>query len=51
MKIEHIGIAVKDLDASNLLFERLLGYPPYKEESVASEGVVTSFFKVGDSKL
>lgn len=35
-KIEHIGIAVKDLQTSNDLFERLLGTPAYKEEEVAS---------------
>ena len=51
MKIEHIGIAVRELQASNQLFEKLLGYPPYKEELVDSEGVITSFFNLGDSKL
>ena len=51
MKIEHIGIAVKDLEISNDLFEKLLGKAPYKEESVASEGVKTSFFAVGESKI
>lgn len=50
-KIEHIGIAVKDLDASNLLFEKLLGAPPYKQEEVASEGVKTSFFMNGPNKI
>ena len=50
-KIEHIGIAVKDLDASNLLFEKLLGVPHYKMEDVLSEGVRTSFFKVGPNKI
>lgn len=50
-KIEHIGIAVKQLKESNLLFEKLLGTAPYKEESVASENVVTSFFKTGESKI
>ena len=43
-KIEHIGIAVKNLQESNLLFEKLFGNPPYKEEEVESEGVKTSFF-------
>ena len=42
-KIEHIGIAVKSLETSNLLFEKLFGQPPYKQEEVASEGVKTSF--------
>ena len=51
MKVEHIGIAVKELEASNRLFENLLGFPPYKQETVDSEGVVTSFFKLGESKL
>ena len=37
-KIEHIGIAVKSLEVSNVLFEKLFGQPPYKEEEVASEG-------------
>ena len=50
-KIEHIGIAVKDLQASNLLFEKLFGAPAYKEEEVESEGVKTSFFMVGESKI
>jgi len=50
-KIEHIGIAVKDLEASNVLFEKLLGVPHYKIEEVASEGVKTSFFKSGPNKI
>jgi methylmalonyl-CoA/ethylmalonyl-CoA epimerase len=50
-KIEHIGIAVKDLDASNKLFEKLFGAPHYKIEEVASEGVRTSFFKSGPNKI
>jgi methylmalonyl-CoA/ethylmalonyl-CoA epimerase len=50
-KIEHIGIAVKNLEASNLLFEKLFGQPPYKEEAVASEGVKTSFFWSGPNKI
>lgn len=50
-KIEHIGIAVKSLDQSNTLFEALLGQPHYKEESVESEGVRTSFFQVGPNKI
>ena len=50
MKIEHIGIAVKDLNVSNPLFEKLLGKSFYKEE-VASEGVRTSFFELGESKI
>ncbi len=50
-KIEHIGIAVKDLQASNLLFEKLFGAPAYKEEEVVSEGVKTSFFQNGPNKI
>ena len=50
-KIEHIGIAVNDLNASNVLFEKLLGVPHYKIEEVASEGVRTSFFQSGPNKV
>ncbi len=51
LKIEHIGIAVKDLEKSNALFHSLLGSAHYKIESVDSEHVNTSFFKVGDNKV
>lgn len=50
-KLEHIGIAVKNLEESNALFARLLGKPHYKVEEVASEGVRTSFFEVGGVKI
>lgn len=50
-KIEHIGIAVKDLDKSNKLFASLLGKYHYKTEEVASEGVKTSFFQSGPNKI
>jgi len=50
-KIEHIGIAVKDLETSNVLFEKLFGVAHYKIEEVASEGVRTSFFKTGPNKI
>lgn len=50
-KIEHIGIAVKDLEVSNELFEKLLRVPAYKSEEVESEGVITSFFKNGPNKM
>ena len=50
-KIEHIGIAVKDLQVSNLLFEKLFGTPAYKQEEVVSEGVKTSFFMNGPNKI
>ena len=50
-KIEHIGIAVKDLEVSNNLFGKLFGKPHYKIEEVESEGVRTSFFDVGPNKI
>ena len=50
-KIEHIGIAVKDLEVSNKLFASLFGEKHYKEEEVLSEGVKTSFFKSGPNKI
>ena len=50
-KLEHIGIAVKNLEESNKLFARLLGREHYKIEVVESEGVRTSFFKVGNVKI
>jgi len=50
-KIEHIGIAVKNIDAANETYEKLLGVKPYKTETVESEGVSTSFFQCGDSKI
>ena len=50
-KIEHIGIAVKSLKDSNEMYTKLLGTAPYKTEAVPSEGVNTSFFKMGASKI
>lgn len=50
-KIEHIGIAVKNLEESNQLFAALFGKPHYKVESVEREGVNTSFFEVGPNKI
>ena len=50
-KIEHIGIAVKSIEESNKLFAQLLGVSHYKTEEVASEQVVTSFFKTGENKI
>jgi methylmalonyl-CoA/ethylmalonyl-CoA epimerase len=50
-KIEHIGIAVKDIKESNKLFAKLLNTEHYKMEEVESEGVITSFFKIGDVKI
>ena len=49
--IEHIGIAVKNLEFSNDLFTKLLGTTPYKQEGVESEGVMTSFFQTGQTKI
>ena len=50
-KIEHIGIAVKDLEAANEVYTKLFSEAPYKTETVESEGVSTSFFKIGESKI
>lgn len=50
-QVEHIGIAVKNLETANSLYEKLLGVGPYKQEAVASENVVTSFFKTGEAKV
>ncbi|MDR6923045.1 methylmalonyl-CoA epimerase [Chryseobacterium sp. 2987] len=51
MKLEHIGIAVKSLGVSDDLFARLLGKESYKQETVEREGVVTSFYGTGESKI
>jgi len=50
-KIEHIGIAVQDIEASNKVFTKIFGKESYKSESVESESVITSFFQVGESKI
>ena len=50
-KIEHLGIAVKNLEESEKLFSALLGEESYKREEVASEGVITSFFRSGPNKI
>src|SRR3990170_3794498 len=49
--VEHIGIAVRSIAESDKLYERLLGIPPYKHEEVPSQGVITSFFMAGSSKI
>ncbi|QMW02669.1 methylmalonyl-CoA epimerase [Spirosoma foliorum] len=49
--VEHIGIAVRDIVASNDLFTKLLNVAPYKAEAVATEGVTTSFFQVNQTKI
>ena len=50
-KIEHLGIAVKSIENTNEIYKNLLGYAPYKTEEVKSEGVKTSFFIIGESKI
>ena len=50
-QIEHIGIAVKNLEFSKNLFTKLLGITPYKQEAVETEGVMTSFFQTGQTKI
>ncbi len=50
-KIEHIGIAVKSIEDANKTYENLFGYSHYKTELVESEGVLTSFFICGESKI
>jgi methylmalonyl-CoA/ethylmalonyl-CoA epimerase len=50
-KVEHIGIAVKNFSEANALYYKLLGVEPYKTEYVESEGVNTSFFRAGDTKI
>lgn len=51
IRIEHIGIAVKDLAAAEEIYTRLLGTASYKREEVESEGVITSFFSAGPNKI
>ncbi|GAB4132989.1 MAG: methylmalonyl-CoA epimerase [Raineya sp.] len=51
IKVEHIGIAVKNIKNSNGLFEKLFGKVHYKIETVESEGVSTSFFRLGETKI
>ena len=51
IKVEHIGIAVNNLAASIELYEKLLGSPCYKTESVVSEQVNTAFFRQGETKI
>lgn len=51
MKLEHIGIAVKNLEESKKIFDALFGQAPYKTEEVASEMVTTAFYQTGASKI
>lgn len=50
-KVEHIGIAVKNLESANKLFSKLFGTDSYKSEKIEREGVTTSFFQIGDTKI
>ena len=50
-RIEHLGIAIKSLETSDHLFAKLLGKTPYKQEAVEREGVTTSFYQLGESKI
>ena len=50
-KIEHIGIAVKNIDMANKTFAKIFGKEHYKIEEVEAEGVKTSFFSIGESKV
>ena len=50
-KIEHIGIAVKDIVGACMIYEKLLNTPVYKIENVGSEGVKTAFLQVGANKI
>jgi methylmalonyl-CoA/ethylmalonyl-CoA epimerase len=50
-KIEHIGIAVSNLEEASIIYEKLFGAPSYKQEEVASEGVKTAFFRSGPNKI
>lgn len=51
LKIEHIGIAVKSISYSSVVYEKILGVPSYKREEVNTEGVITEFFKIGEEKI
>jgi methylmalonyl-CoA/ethylmalonyl-CoA epimerase len=50
-RIEHIGIAVSDIENSNKVFEKIFGKENFKEEKVEPEGVITSFFQIGENKI
>lgn len=50
-RIEHLGIAVKDLESANEVYSKIFQQGPYKTETVESESVSTSFFKIGESKI
>lgn len=50
-KIEHIGIAVNNIEDASIIYEKLFGEPAYKQEEVASEGLKTAFFRSGPNKI
>ena len=50
-RIEHIGIAVSDIAAAEILYSKILNSKPYKREQLDSQAVITSFFKIGDNKI
>ena len=50
-RLEHLGIAVADLAEAERIFTDVLGVSPYKREEVKDEGVMTSFFQTGESKV
>ena len=50
-RLEHLGIAVANLEEAERIFTDVLGVEPYKREEVVDEGVITSFFQTGDSKV
>jgi methylmalonyl-CoA/ethylmalonyl-CoA epimerase len=50
-KIEHIGIAVKDIKKATETYTKLFNQAPYKTEAVESENVITTFFKTGENKI
>ncbi len=50
-KVEHIGIAVKSMSSANELFAKLFGKASYKSEKVEREGVTTTFFQMGETKI
>ena len=51
INVEHLGIAVKSIENSDIIFSKLLNTAPYKHEAVESEGVLTSFFKINQTKI
>ena len=50
-KVNHIAIAVKDIEESNSLFAKIFGKTHFKQEIIENESVITSFYKIGDTKI